>query len=143
MAHFILLHLCRDYWLINLSDNLNSDTPVSLLKAGLGCRCPRCGKGNVFKGFLDFNSGCSECDLDFSGFENGDGPAVFIILILGFIVVGLALVVEVNYEPPLWLHALLWGPMIIGGSIGMLRPMKGLMIAVQYFHNAKEGELDK
>jgi len=76
-------------------------------------------------------------------FEKGDGRAVFIILIMGFITVGFALVVEVNYQPPLWLHALLWGPMIIGGSIAMLRPMKGIMIAMQYIYKAREGRLEK
>lgn len=121
----------------------NSDTPVSPVKAGLGCRCPRCGKGKLYKGFLDFADRCSECDLDYANFEKGDGPAVFIILIMGFIVVGFALVVEVNYQPPLWLHAMLWGPMIIGGSIAMLRPMKGLMIAMQYVYKAQEGRLDE
>lgn len=119
------------------------NTPVSPVKAGLGCRCPRCAKGKLFKGFLDFADKCDHCDLDFSDFEKGDGPAVFIILILGFIVVGLALVVEVNYQPPLWLHALLWGPMIIGGSLGMLRPLKGITIAMQYIFKAREGKLDQ
>lgn len=126
-----------------MTDSLKSSTPVWPVKAGLGCRCPRCGKGKLFDGFLEFASRCNDCGLDFEESDSGDGPAVFIILILGFIVVGLALVVEVRYEPPLWLHAILWGPMIIGGSIGMLRPMKGVMIAMQYLYNAKEGELDK
>lgn len=126
-----------------MPDNQNSDTPVSPVKAGLGCRCPRCGKGKLYDGFLEFAGTCDHCELDFTEFERGDGPAVFIILILGFIVVGLALVVEVNYQPPLWLHAILWAPMIIGGSIGMLRPAKGLIIAMQYYYNASEGKLDK
>lgn len=127
----------------NKMGNLNSDTPVSPVKAGLGCRCPRCGRGKLYDGFLEFADKCESCDLDFTEFERGDGPAVFIILILGFIVVGLALVVEVSYQPPLWLHAIIWGPLIIGGSIGMLRPAKGLMIAMQYIYNAREGKLDK
>lgn len=126
-----------------MSDSENLDTPVSPVKAGLGCRCPRCGKGKLFKGFLDFADNCNHCGLDFSEFEKGDGPAVFIILILGFIVVGLALVVEVRYQPPLWFHAILWGPMIIGGSLAMLRPMKGIIIAMQYIFKAREGKLDQ
>ena len=121
----------------------NLDTPVSPVNAGLGCRCPRCGKGKLYDGFLQFADQCSECDLDYGDFEKGDGPAVFIILIMGFIVVGLALVVEVKYQPPLWLHAVLWGPVIIGGSLAMLRPMKGVMIAMQYFYKAKEGRLEE
>ncbi|MCC3862461.1 DUF983 domain-containing protein [Pseudemcibacter aquimaris] len=124
-----------------MSDYSNSDTPVSPIKAGLGCRCPRCGKGKLFNGILEFAEGCKVCDLDYAEFEKGDGPAVFIILILGFIVVGFALLVEVIYEPPLWLHAILWGPMIIGGSIWMLRPMKAFIIAMQYSYNAREGQL--
>ncbi len=126
-----------------MTENLNLDTPVSPVKVGLGCCCPRCANGKLFDGFLTFSKNCTFCGLNFEEFDSGDGPAVFIILILGFIVVGLALVVEVNYQPPLWLHAILWGPLIIGGSIGMLRPMKGIMIAMQYHYNAKEGELDK
>ncbi|MCB2091981.1 MAG: DUF983 domain-containing protein [Alphaproteobacteria bacterium] len=107
------------------------------------CRCPRCGKGKLYKGFLDFADKCSECELDYSDFEKGDGPAVFIILIMGFIVVGFALVVEVRFHPPLWVHAVLWTPLILGGSIAMLRPMKGLIIAMQYIYKAREGKLDQ
>lgn len=123
--------------------NENSDTPVSPVKAGLGCRCPRCAKGKLYKGFLEFADKCDHCDLDFSEFEAADGPAVFIMLILGFIIVGAALVVEVNFKPPLWLHAVLWTPAIIGGSIALLRPAKGLIVAMQYLHDAGEGKLDK
>jgi len=125
-----------------LLDFENSIIPVSPIKAGLGCCCPKCGKGKLYKGFLNFADRCSECDLDYADFEKGDGPAVFIILIMGFIVVGFALVVEVKYQPALWLHALFWGPMITGGSIAMLRPVKGLMIAMQYVYKAKDGRLE-
>ncbi len=124
-----------------MSDFENSDTPVSPIKAGLGCRCPRCGKGKLYSGFLGFAEECENCGLDYSMFDAGDGPAVFIILILGFIIVGFALVVEVKFHPPLWLHALIWGPLIIGGSIAMLRPMKGIMVAMQYLYKAREGKL--
>jgi len=143
MVGSFLLHLCRDHRLNNLLDTENTDTPVSPVKAGLGCRCPKCGKGKLYKGFLDFADRCDQCDLDYSEFDSGDGPAVFIILILGFIVVALALLVEVNYHPSLWLHAILWGPVIIGGAIAMLRPAKGLMVAMQYEFNAREGKLDE
>jgi len=126
-----------------LSDIKKTDTSASPIKAGLMCRCPRCGKGKLYKGFLDFADKCSECELDYSDFEKGDGPAVFIILIMGFIVVGFALVVEVRFHPPLWVHAVLWTPLILGGSIAMLRPMKGLIIAMQYIYKAREGKLDQ
>ena len=73
-------------------------------------------------------------------YEQGDGPAVFVIMILGFIVVGAALVVEVSYMPPLWLHALLWPPVILGGSLGLLRPLKGVMVATHYRHRKGHAE---
>ncbi len=86
---------------------------------------------------------CPACGLDYSRVDSGDGPAVLIILILGFVVVGLALWVEVRFEPPMWVHLLLWIPLIIVGSFGMLRPFKAVLIALQYRHKAsQEIELD-
>ncbi|MFQ5958048.1 MAG: DUF983 domain-containing protein [Alphaproteobacteria bacterium] len=115
---------------------------VSPFRAGLACRCPRCGVGRLFKGFLDVAERCDVCDLDYSRQNSGDGPAVFIILILGFVVVGLALVVEINFAPPLWLHLALWFPLILGGSIGLLRPFKATLIALQYKHDVQFGSDD-
>ncbi len=143
MAGSVLLYLYRDNRLSLLTKSENYDTPVSPVKAGLGCSCPRCGKGRLFKGYLDFADNCENCGLDYSEFDTGDGPAVFIILIMGFIIVGLALIVEVNFRPPLWLHALIWVPSILGGSLLMLRPMKGGLIAMQYLYKAREGKLDE
>src|ERR1700681_2679050 len=81
--------------------------------AGLSCRCPRCGKGKLFQGFIEVRPSCTACGLDYSFADAGDGPAVFVILIAGFVVVGAALIVEMLYEPPYWVHALLWGPLIL------------------------------
>jgi uncharacterized protein (DUF983 family) len=114
--------------------------PVSVLTAGLFARCPRCGKGRLFDGFLKVRDRCDSCGLELARHDSGDGPAVFVILILGFIVVGLALWVELTFEPPLWLHALLWTPTIIGGALLMLRPLKGTMIALQYKHRREDYE---
>jgi uncharacterized protein (DUF983 family) len=116
---------------------------VSPLVAGLMCRCPRCGKGRLFGGFLTLAPCCDVCGLDYAAMDSGDGPAVFIIFFAGFMVVGSALIVEALYQPPFWIHALLWGPLILLTTIGPLRPMKGLMIALQYHHNAAEGRLDR
>ena len=77
------------------------------------CRCPRCGKGKLFDGFLTLAPRCEACGLDYSFVDAGDGPAVFVMFIAGFIVVGSALVVEVMYEPPYWVHAVLWLPLIL------------------------------
>ena len=115
--------------------------PVSPLAAGLGCKCPRCGRGRLYAGLLKVADKCEVCGLDLAKQDSGDGPAVFVILILGFIVVGLALWVELAYEPPFWVHALLWPPLILITCLAPLRPVKGLLIALQYHHKAEEGRL--
>jgi uncharacterized protein (DUF983 family) len=116
--------------------------PVSPLFAGLMCRCPACGQGKLFHGFLGLPPRCKVCGLDYGFIDAGDGPAVFVILFAGFIVVGSALLVEVFYQPPFWVHALLWGPLILLTTLAPLRPMKGLLIALQYHHKAAEGRLE-
>jgi uncharacterized protein (DUF983 family) len=107
---------------------------VSPIRAGLCGRCPVCGEGRLFTGFLTVVPRCAACGEDLASHEQGDGPAVFVILILGFAVVGAALAVEMLFAPPLWLHALLWSPLIVGGSLAMLRPLKGVMVALHYKH---------
>jgi uncharacterized protein (DUF983 family) len=96
------------------------------MQAGLRCRCPRCGKGKLFAGFLTLRPRCEVCGLDYGFADSGDGPAVFIMFLAGFIVVGAALVTEVVYHPPYWVHAALWLPLILIVTLGPLRPMKGL-----------------
>ncbi len=117
--------------------------PHSPFKTGVTCRCPRCGKGRLFQGFLTLRPRCEACGLDFGFADAGDGPAVFVILFAGFIVVFSALMVELLYQPPFWLHALLWGPLILLITLAPLRPMKGVMIALQYHHKAAEGRTDR
>lgn len=108
--------------------------PVSLVRAALGCRCPRCGEGALFIGLLTVRPACPSCALDFSAEDAGDGPAVFVIFFLGLIVVGLAAFVELKFAPPIWLHLLLWTPLILVGAVLMLRPLKAGLIALQYRH---------
>jgi uncharacterized protein (DUF983 family) len=114
---------------------------VSPFVAGVTCKCPRCGKGKLFSGFLSLRPACDHCGLDYAFIDAGDGPAVFIILIAGFLVVGCALIVEVKYQPPFWVHAALWLPLIFVTTLLPLRPMKALLIALQYHHRAAEGQL--
>jgi uncharacterized protein (DUF983 family) len=116
--------------------------PLPPTATGMRGRCPRCGEGRLFSGFLGVQPRCQACGLDFSFIDSGDGPAVFIIMIVGFIVVGLALYVEFTFAPPFWVHALLWVPLILGLSIGLLRPLKGFLIAQQYRHRAEEGRIE-
>lgn len=113
---------------------------VSPLTAGLRCACPRCGKGRLFKGFLTVADHCAVCGLDLARHDSGDGPAVFLIFILGFLVVPVALIVSMNVEWPLWLHALVWSVVILGLALGMLRPAKACVVALQYKH--RRGELE-
>jgi uncharacterized protein (DUF983 family) len=105
----------------------------------LTCSCPRCGRGKLFQGFVSLRPRCEICGLDYSFADSGDGPAVFITFLAGFIVVFAALVTEVAYQPPLWVHAALWLPLILIVTLGPLRPMKALLIALQYHHRAAEG----
>jgi uncharacterized protein (DUF983 family) len=108
---------------------------------GLACKCPRCGKGRLYQGFLTLRPACENCALDYAFIDSGDGPAVFIIMIAGAIVVGCALVVEIKYQPPFWLHAALWLPLILATTLLPLRSMKALLIALQFHHKAAEGRL--
>ncbi len=115
----------------------------SAVSTGLRGCCPRCGEGRLFDGFLTVKPACSACGLDYSFADSGDGPAVFVILIAGFLICAMALVVEVKYQPPFWVHAVIFGPLVLVVCLGMLRPLKGLMIALQYKHGAREGQLDQ
>ena len=96
-------------------------------------------QGPLFDGFLKVTDACKVCGLDLSKQDSGDGPAVFIIFILGMIVVPLALLLEANAAPPMWVHLAIWPAVILGGALAMLRPMKGVMIALQFKHHASEG----
>jgi len=117
--------------------------PVDPVRVGLAGSCPRCGEGRLFSGFLKVAPRCSNCGLDYDFADSGDGPAVFVILLIGFVIVGLALWLEVNVGPPLWVHFVLWTPLIVILSLVALRLSKGLLIALQFRHKAEEGRLDR
>jgi len=110
---------------------------------GLRGRCPRCGEGKLFSGFLTLRKNCDRCGLDYDFADAGDGPAVFVILIGGALVVFAALITEVVYQPPYWVHAALWLPMILLVTLAPLRLIKGVLIALQYHHKAAPGRLDR
>jgi uncharacterized protein (DUF983 family) len=117
-----------------------SDAPIwPAVMRGLRGRCPHCGEGRLFNGFLSLRPKCESCGLDYRFADSGDGPAIFVILGAGFIVVFAALIVEVLYRPPFWLHAVLWVPLILLTTLAPLRVIKGLLIALQYHHKAEEG----
>lgn len=111
---------------------------VSPFRAGFTCRCPRCGEGRLYDGFLNVASACDACDLDYAKVDSGDGPAIFVIFIIGAIAAALALYVEFNFAPPFWAHALYLVPLVVGGSLILLRPAKALLIALQYSNHATQ-----
>ncbi|EBU8131837.1 DUF983 domain-containing protein [Salmonella enterica subsp. enterica] len=118
-------------------------TPVEPISAGLRGRCPHCGKGRMFDGMFTLVSRCETCGLDYDFADAGDGPAVFVILIIGFVVVGLALWLEVSYSPPLWLHLMLWTPLTIVLCLVALRLIKGGLVSLQYANKAAQGSIDR
>lgn len=108
------------------------------LNAGFHGRCPRCGQGKLFDGYLKVRDACDTCGQDFSFADSGDGPAVFITFFAGFIVVGISLWLEIAYQPSYWVHAAVAVPVILITCLLPLRPLKGWLIARQYQMDAIE-----
>ena len=111
---------------------------VNPILAGLACRCPNCGEGPLFDGFLRIAPRCEACGFDLKKADTGDGPSVFVILIGGFFVCFLALFTEVTFHPPVWVHLVLWLPLSVVVCLGLLRPFKGVLIALQFHHKAQQ-----
>ena len=122
---------------------MSDHTAVSPVAATLSGHCPRCGKGHLFKNVLELRPTCEVCGFDTAAVNVGDGPAVFVILILGALMLGGALVVEFTFHPPLWVHAVLWGLLTPVFALGLLRVLKALLIAQTYTHKAAEGRVAK
>jgi uncharacterized protein (DUF983 family) len=115
--------------------------PQSPYQTGLHGLCPRCGQGRLFTGFITVAPRCEICDLDFAFADAGDGPAVFVTLLAGFVVMGLALWTQIVFEPPMWLFMLIFLPLVLFVSMGMLRPLKGILVSLQYRNKAEQGRL--
>lgn len=119
-----------------------SESPPPVLAALRGV-CPRCGNAPLFSGLATFRPKCTACGLDFSSFNVGDGPAAFLIFIVGGIVVGLAIWVELGFSPPFWVHILLWLPLAAALTIGLLRFAKALLLALEHKNRAREARLSE
>lgn len=119
-----------------------SAQPQPTIGKALQCLCPKCGQGPLYKNkwSLSLNPSCPICGYDFSGSDSADGPAVFLIFVLGFTIVPAALYVEFTFEPPVWVHILLWAPAVLGLTIAFLRPVKSYVMALQYFHRGNKDE---
>jgi uncharacterized protein (DUF983 family) len=113
-------------------------TPVDVGLKGL---CPRCGAKTLFEGAAAFAPKCRACQLDLSAFNVGDGPAAFLTLIVGALVTGLAVALELSVQPPFWVHVLLWIPVTATVVIGTLRIAKGMLLAAEYRNSAREGRV--
>ena len=111
----------------------------SPFRAGLLCRCPRCGVGQLFAGYLKLATRCDRCGLDLAFADSGDGPAIFVIFLVAPLVIILALVVGSVFNPPPYVHLMLWIPATIVLSLLLLPPFKGVLVALQYRHDAHEG----
>jgi uncharacterized protein (DUF983 family) len=122
-----------------------ADAALTPLAAALKGACPRCGKGRLFgrglTGVIRFAPRCNVCGLDYQAFNVGDGAASFLILIVGAIVTGLAMWLELTREPPWWVHVVLWLPLTIVLSLALMRVAKGLLLALEYGKDAREGHL--
>jgi uncharacterized protein (DUF983 family) len=111
----------------------------SIFKVGLKGRCPKCGQGHLFDGFLTLAPRCEVCGLDYSFADPADGPAFFVMMTMAIPVVIFAVWIELAYEPPLWIHLLTTLPFMFLACVPILRPFKGMMVASQYINKAEEG----
>lgn len=118
-----------------------SEIEKPLVAATLACRCPRCGNGPLFAGWVRFADQCRACALDYRQFNVGDGPAAFLILIVGGFVVAAALTLQLSVEPPFWVHILLWVPLTTVAVIWCLRLSKAALLILEYRNKAREGRL--
>ncbi|RLQ87457.1 DUF983 domain-containing protein [Notoacmeibacter ruber] len=117
--------------------NETPETSTVIQRGALG-RCPRCGEGALIEGFLTVPASCTSCGLDYSFEDSGDGPVPFVILIIGALVIGGALALEVSYAPSFLVHLLVWVPIGFLAGAALLRTLKGVLIALQWQNNSGE-----
>ncbi len=110
----------------------------SPLQVALGCRCPRCGKGKLYRGLLEIRDRCDVCGLDLRENDTGDGAAAGVTLVLGAFIVALAFWVEFRFEPPVWVHVMLWPVIAVLGAIWLTRIAKAALVAMQFRHRSSE-----
>ena len=122
-------------------DNPNTEGQPGIAAAALFGLCPQCGARTLFEGAIKFAPRCRACGLDFARFNVGDGPAAFLTLIVGALVTALAIWVEVAFEPPFWVHILLWTPVTVGAVILGLRAGKAALLAAEFQKRAGEGRV--
>ncbi|WP_321327313.1 DUF983 domain-containing protein [uncultured Parasphingorhabdus sp.] len=125
-----------------MTDTENKKGQPDVLPAALFGLCPHCGQKTLFANLTKFSDKCRACGLDYSHYNVGDGPAAFLTLIVGAIILGLALAVEANFHPPIWVHVLLWVPLTVAAVVGSLRVSKALLLILEHRNQAREGSID-
>tara|TARA_R110000824_G_scaffold356352_1_gene543595 strand:- start:6585 stop:6986 length:402 start_codon:yes stop_codon:yes gene_type:complete len=125
-----------------LNQTENTEGQPEVIPAALFGLCPRCGQKTLFASLIKFSDKCRSCGLDYSQYNVGDGPAAFLTMIIGALILGLALAVETNFHPPLWVHVLLWVPLTTAAVVGSLRVSKALLLILEHRNQAREGSID-
>lgn len=120
---------------------MTDPAPAPIAQAAFLARCPRCGNASLFDGVARFAGHCRACGLDFRQFNVGDGPAAFLILIVGGIITALAVILQLKAEPPFWVHILLWVPLTTLAVVGCLRVSKAALLILEYRNQAREGRI--
>lgn len=126
-----------------MTETQNEKGQPDVLPAALFGLCPRCGQKTLFANLTRFSDTCRACGLDFGQYNVGDGPAAFLTLIVGALILGLALAVEANFHPSLWVHILLWVPLTVAAVVGSLRVSKAILLILEHRNQAREGTIDK
>ena len=125
-----------------MTNTEHSKGQPEVLPAALFGLCPNCGQKTLFSSVTAFAGKCRACGLDYSQYNVGDGPAAFLTLIVGGLVLALALIIELNYHPPIWVHVILWFPLTIASVIGSLRMSKAILLILEHRNQAREGSID-
>jgi len=115
----------------------------SSIKTGLRCACPRCGQGKLFTGILTILEKCTVCDFDFGRLNADDGAAFFIIVLYSAIILPLAAWFQFALDPPIWVHLVIWLPIIVFGAILLMRPFKAWLLAQQFKHNVDDADFTR
>jgi uncharacterized protein (DUF983 family) len=126
-----------------MTDEHTPESAPTIVAAALRGLCPRCGATGLFASAISFKKSCSACALDFESFNVGDGPAAFIILIIGAIVSIGAVALQLSAEPPFWVHILIWIPVTMILALLSLRAGKAALLSAEYRNQARQGKLDQ
>ncbi|WP_369060513.1 DUF983 domain-containing protein [Caulobacter sp. 73W] len=125
-----------------MSDPNDVHTPPAPIISGLRCKCPRCGEGKLFEGFLKVAPACNVCGLSYAFADPADGPAFFVMTGIGCAIMALFAWIEIAYQPPIWFHFLFTLPLFAAGCLGTLRPVKAWLIASQFYHKAEDARFE-